>query len=419
MEFDSLAFSATRLAPQRETRVFCPACQEVCVPEPSVNNGSNHGALVSPPPTCPVCSEECASRISAATSESRGASPSDPSPAATAVPGDANPDAAATATPPPPASGSVPETPPAARRARVSERVAREVLNFMAAIERGESLTVGLPLPPGAVRAGRVLRARPWSSVGRAPAPKRSKTVFVGMSEVVEENSWVLHQTVLRLTGGPPGSDLTIDAVFAPFSPPPAASVFGPVVLAMPPTADRDLDNEADVKGSVLMMDRGVCTFASKALRANAAGASAAVIVQTHDVWPYVMEDSKGEAKAGGGLDIPVCMVSKEKGEAIKKAVQSAGEGATIRAELSVSSSEKDCIVCQELFAVGVTLVRLPCGHLYHEACLLKWLKLSNTCPYCRRELPSSNDTVERARRSRQGAGGVGGGEEAWRGFFD
>lgn len=62
-------------------------------------------------------------------------------------------------------------------------------------------------------------------------------------------------------------------------------------------------------------MDRGVCTFASKALRANAAGAAAAVVVQTHDVWPYVMEDSKGEAKAGGGLDIPVCMVSKEKGE--------------------------------------------------------------------------------------------------------
>ena len=27
------------------------------------------------------------------------------------------------------------------------------------------------------------------------------------------------------------------------------------------------------------------------------------------------MEDSKGEARAAGGLDIPVCMVSKEAGE--------------------------------------------------------------------------------------------------------
>lgn len=27
----------------------------------------------------------------------------------------------------------------------------------------------------------------------------------------------------------------------------------------------------------------------------------------------------------------------------------------------------QDCIVCQELYTVGATLVRLPCGHLYHE----------------------------------------------------
>eukprot|EP00904_Undaria_pinnatifida_P011077 jgi/Undpi1/709/HiC_scaffold_10.g04173.m1 len=167
---------------------------------------------------------------------------------------------------------------------------------------------------------------------------------------------------------------------------------------------------------SVLIIDRGVCTFASKALRANAAGAVAAVIVQTYDVWPYVMEDSKGEARAAGGLDIPVCMVSKETGEAIKKAViQAAEDGRTVRAELSVSSSEKDCIVCQELYTVGATLVRLPCGHLYHEACLLKWLELSNTCPYCRSELPSSNTDAERERMSRSAAGG----EEPWRGFFD
>ena len=144
----------------------------------------------------------------------------------------------------------------------------------------------------------------------------------------------------------------------------------------------------------------------------------------------------------------------------------------------------QDCIVCQEVYAVGDKLVRLPCDHFYHEvprlrltspytcffgvqaldpvnclhfagpdscktvhahspthdrhpaqlpvllrvpssspllaspqACLLKWLKLSNTCPYCRRELPSSNEAAERARRARQAAGGVG--EEPWQAFFD
>lgn len=65
----------------------------------------------------------------------------------------------------------------------------------------------------------------------------------------MEENSWVLHQTVLRLSGGGLESPLSIEAVFAPFSPPPAESVLGPVVLSAPPTADRVLENEADVKG--------------------------------------------------------------------------------------------------------------------------------------------------------------------------
>lgn len=168
----------------------------------------------------------------------------------------------------------------------------------------------------------------------------------------------------------------------------------------------------------MLIIDRGLCTFASKALRAEAAGAAVAVIIQTHDVWPYMMEDSKGEAKAAGGLGIPVCIVSKEKGQAIKEALEASKDanGEPVCAELSVSSSEKDCIVCQELFAVGATLVQLPCGHLYHEACLLKWLKLSNTCPYCRRELPTSNAQAERERLLR-GAGGSG--AELWQQFWD
>lgn len=66
---------------------------------------------------------------------------------------------------------------------------------------------------------------------------------------------------------------------------------------------------------SILVVDRGVCTFASKGLRAQAAGALAVVVVQTFDVWPYMMEDTRGEAKAGDGLRIPMCMVSQADGE--------------------------------------------------------------------------------------------------------
>lgn len=84
-----------------------------------------------------------------------------------------------------------------------------------------------------------------------------------------------------------------------------------------------------------------MCTFASKALRANAAGAAAAVIVQTHDVWPYVMEDSKGEVKAGGGLQIPVCMINKEKGERKQRSQERCGAVGSCRMRLRGIARER------------------------------------------------------------------------------
>lgn len=53
MEFDSLAFSASRFAPKKENRIYCPACQEGCEPEPATSG------VASDPPTCPVCEEKC------------------------------------------------------------------------------------------------------------------------------------------------------------------------------------------------------------------------------------------------------------------------------------------------------------------------------------------------------------------------
>lgn len=30
-----------------------------------------------------------------------------------------------------------------------------------------------------------------------------------------------------------------------------------------------------------------------------------------------------------------------------------------------------------------------PCGHVYHLNCILKWFSKHNTCPLCRRKIPS------------------------------
>ena len=46
---------------------------------------------------------------------------------------------------------------------------------------------------------------------------------------------------------------------------------------------------------------------------------------------------------------------------------------------------ETACLVCQEDWVDGDQLTTLPCGHVFHSACVTKWLKdYSNKCPVCK-----------------------------------
>ncbi|KFM71411.1 TRAF-interacting protein, partial [Stegodyphus mimosarum] len=42
------------------------------------------------------------------------------------------------------------------------------------------------------------------------------------------------------------------------------------------------------------------------------------------------------------------------------------------------------CPICADLFDEDSSMVAPPCGHVFHENCLLKWLNESRTCPDCR-----------------------------------
>ncbi|KAF7085669.1 hypothetical protein CFC21_089071 [Triticum aestivum] len=60
------------------------------------------------------------------------------------------------------------------------------------------------------------------------------------------------------------------------------------------------------------------------------------------------------------------------------------------------------CAVCKDGIEDGEGARRLPCAHLYHDACILPWLAIRNTCPLCRHELPTDDLEYEkwRARRA-------------------
>lgn len=203
--------------------------------------------------------------------------------------------------------------------------------------------------------------------------------------------------------------------------------------------------------GAVAVFERGVTTFASKALtaqvrtsagmrratlrfphpfrflRAQAAGASAAVVIQTAEAWPYTMTDGAGEATAAGGrtgapLRIPAVMLRPEDGRRLLREVRARAEaggaglharllsayvGATVDAD-AASGGGAACAVCCEAFRVGDSVALMPCLHPFHDACLAPWLERRHTCPVCRAALRTEHEE-EAAAAGGSGAASRGG----------
>ena len=61
----------------------------------------------------------------------------------------------------------------------------------------------------------------------------------------------------------------------------------------------------------------------------------------------------------------------------------------------TLSPEDRDCTICQEAFqgpgrvtrsqAGRECAIELPCGHIFGENCIMRWLEESDTCPQCRR----------------------------------
>ncbi|ONK69404.1 uncharacterized protein A4U43_C05F22500 [Asparagus officinalis] len=64
------------------------------------------------------------------------------------------------------------------------------------------------------------------------------------------------------------------------------------------------------------------------------------------------------------------------------------------------------CAVCKDEISAEEKAKMLPCSHCYHEECILPWLKMRNTCPLCRFELPTDDPEYERWKLRRTGSTG-------------
>ena len=49
--------------------------------------------------------------------------------------------------------------------------------------------------------------------------------------------------------------------------------------------------------------------------------------------------------------------------------------------------NESQCAICMEEYIINDTIMDLPCNHMYHDLCIMKWLMLKRICPLCKKEL--------------------------------
>mmetsp|Transcript_54504 Transcript_54504/g.118021 ORF Transcript_54504/g.118021 Transcript_54504/m.118021 type:complete len:328 (+) Transcript_54504:93-1076(+) len=65
------------------------------------------------------------------------------------------------------------------------------------------------------------------------------------------------------------------------------------------------------------------------------------------------------------------------------------------RSKLDTSDPRCHCAICREGFALGDVLRKMPCGHEFHNGCIVPWLRSNNTCPVCRLRLPEAETEEE------------------------
>jgi len=63
----------------------------------------------------------------------------------------------------------------------------------------------------------------------------------------------------------------------------------------------------------------------------------------------------------------------------------------TVKITAAQARDSLQCAICMDDFKANDEAKRLPCSHHFHEACILRWLRMHGTCPTCRVTLDGDN----------------------------
>jgi hypothetical protein len=148
---------------------------------------------------------------------------------------------------------------------------------------------------------------------------------------------------------------------------------FGPKLSALPITGNlvwvndgsanarrgcAALQNAAELKGNIAVVERGDCIFPSKVLNAQNAGAKAVIVVNNQAGNPFAMSGS------GTGINIPALMISQANGTTLSSSISAGTATATLYDSSSAGKtfdSDLDHGVITHEYGHGVSN-RLTCG---------------------------------------------------------
>lgn len=172
---------------------------------------------------------------------------------------------------------------------------------------------------------------------------------------------------------------------------PSAASITQGILAAPPrstsphPVADARDSSAADVGGRVALRPTGVdltqevIDAALQALPRLAAAATAISGARQMQGYLAGLAGDAEERSNGAGRSC-----SKETIAALPDAPPLAGEGV-----IGEIDGGRGCVIClSEGSTPGQGLCSLPCDHVFHRVCVGKWLRMQDSCPTCRRQVP-------------------------------